>query len=84
VKGEDIMNIDMEPTINQLRVLEHQFNYPQKSKEGVENSYLCLCGVEEIAKDLLRFVENNKSMFHKLMVDKFMKRDEKYNGTEKP
>ena len=78
------MKIDMRSTINHLKVLEHQFNYPQKSKAGIENSYLCLCGVEEIAKELLRFVENHKSTYHKLMIDKFMKRDQKYNGTGPP
>ena len=65
------MKIDMKETVKTLKAIEKRFN--DKDKIGIENSYQCICLLEETARDLLNFVANYKDQYQKLMVEKLKK-----------
>jgi hypothetical protein len=65
------MKLDFSETIKQLRAIEKQFNNPKDV--GASNSFACLCAVELVAKELLRFVENYNNLFYKSVMDEFIR-----------
>ena len=65
------MNIDMKSTADELNAISKRFNDP--IHQSAENSYLCICAIEDIANGLLTFVENYKPTYRKIITEWFRK-----------